>query len=192
VKKILKISFLTLSTIILLVVLFSFWKYYSWEKEFEENMNKNNLVTAPYDRSEETAKKIVLFTLSDKDTEYLELTSYELGGLLLQVASSYPVEHIYIYPSLGVWKVYANVKYKNIPVWLSVDLNKDDMQTAQLYVTNVYFGPYEIGNIFNITDMINTGIADALLTVNENGFSGRYLENIELLEDKVVVKGSKY
>lgn len=155
-------------------------------------MNKNNLVTAPYDRSEETAKKIVLFTLSDKDTEYLELTSYELGGLLLQVASSYPVEHIYIYPSLGVWKVYANVKYKNIPVWLSVDLNKDDMQTAQLYVTNVYFGPYEIGNIFNITDMINTGIADALLTVNENGFSGRYLENIELLEDKVVVKGSKY
>ena len=56
----------------------------------------------------------------------------------------------------------------------------------------MYFGPYEIGNIFNITDMINTGIADALLTVNENGFSGRYLENIELLEDKVVVKGSKY
>jgi hypothetical protein len=31
-----------------------------------------------------------------------------------------------------------------------------------------------------------------MVTLNENGFVGRYLENIELLDDSVILKGSRY
>ena len=40
--------------------------------------------------------------------------------------------------------------------------------------------------------MINKGIGEAIVTLNENGFVGRYIENIELLEDAMVLKGSRY
>lgn len=191
-KKVLKIFFLILFVILLLIIVISSWRYYSWKSMFESDIVMNNLVEIPSERSEELSKKIAIFALSDMDNEYLELTPYEFALLISEISTSYPIKQVYIDPGLGIWTVYAKIEYLNIPIWLSLDLNKDNMQTAQLYVTDVYLGPYPIGNIFNITEQINTGIADALLTVNENGFSGRYFENIELLEDKIVVKGSKY
>ncbi len=122
----------------------------------------------------------------------MELKPNEFGGLAIQILNTYSVEEVYIYPTSGIWKIYVKTRLKSFPIWISIDLNKDSMQTAQLYVTNVSIGPYSVGQYFNIQESINTGIADALLTANENGFLGRYLENVELMEDLVVVKGSRY
>lgn len=191
-KKVIKVSILVITIIILLFVFLLLFKYYRWEKDFKRDIDTRYLVSTPYSRSEELSKKIDLFTLSEQDNEYLELTPYELGGLILETADRYPIDQMYIYPQQGIWKIYLKVRYMNIPLWLRVDINKDNMQTAQIYITKVYVGPYSIGQMFSITANMNSGITDALLTVNENGFSGRYLENIELLNDKVVVKGSKY
>jgi hypothetical protein len=44
----------------------------------------------------------------------------------------------------------------------------------------------------SILTKINQGIAEALVTANENGFVGRTFENIELQEDQLVVKGTLY
>lgn len=162
-----------------------------WRNEFEKSIDKNNLITTPYTSDGSIEMKVAQFTLSDKNTEVLQLSPSEFGKLIL-VSSNNSYYKIYIEPSEGVWKMYAEVVYKGIPIWLSTDLNKDNMQTAQLYVTNLHIGPYSVGKFFNIIEKVNTGIANTLLTVNENGFTGRYLENIELLEDGIVVKGSRY
>lgn len=183
---------LILPICILLIVFLFVFRYYSWISKFKEEINEKNLITTPYKRSEEVEKKIMNFTLSEKETEYLELAPNEFVGLILEVLNTYSVKEIYVYPNTGIWSIYAKIRVLNFPVWVSIDLNKDNMQTAQLYVTKVYIGPYSIGQYFNIQESINVGIADALLTVNENGFSGRYFENIELLKDVVVVKGSRY
>ena len=66
------------------------------------------------------------------------------------------------------------------------------MQTAQLYITDIYVGPFSMRGYSKWVEKVNRGIADSIVTLNENGFVGRYLENIELLESNIVVKGSRY
>jgi hypothetical protein len=51
----------------------------------------------------------------------------------------------------------------------------------------------EVSKIYpEILTKVNKGIAEALVTANENGFVGRVFENIELQENQLVVKGSLY
>jgi hypothetical protein len=67
------------------------------------------------------------------------------------------------------------------------------MQTAQLYVTDFKMQGINIGRVFpSVISNINQGLAQALVTVNENRFVGRKFENIELQEDRMIVKGSLY
>lgn len=199
-KKFLKIlltislfSALILSLIIFLVVR----GYILWQRDFDKNLVEENIFALESGEEESTRKKVEDFTLSSENTDSLSLTKNEVSNLVLSVSREYlgngvQVRRVYLVPNKSKWVFYLEFVYRDIPVWFSIDLNKDSMQTAQLYTTDLMIGPYSIGKYFNITDRINTGIANALLTVNENGFSGRYLENIELMEDSVVVKGSKY
>ena len=189
-KTSIRIFLLILPIIFLLTVSFVLVRYNIWRNTFEKSIDRNNLVSSPYTSDGSLEKKVAQFTLSEKDTEVLQLSPSEFSGLILVSSNQY--SRVYIEPDTGVWKVYAEIVYKGIPVWLGVDLNKDSMQTAQLYITDVNIGPYSVGKLFSLTDKVNTGIANALLTVNENGFTGRYLENIELLKDGIVVKGSRY
>jgi len=200
VKKFLKIlltislfSALILSLIIFLVVR----GYILWQRDFDKNLVEENIFALESGEEESTRKKVEDFTLSSENTDSLSLTKNEVSNLVLSVSREYlgngvQVRRVYLVPNKSKWVFYLEFVYRDIPVWFSIDLNKDSMQTAQLYTTDLMIGPYSIGKYFNITDRINTGIANALLTVNENGFSGRYLENIEVMEDSVVVKGSKY
>ncbi len=199
-KKFLKIlltislfSALILSLIIFLVVR----GYILWQRDFDKNLVEENIFALESGEEESTRKKVEDFTLSSENTDSLSLTKNEVSNLVLSVSREYlgngvQVRRVYLVPNKSKWVFYLEFVYRDIPVWFSIDLNKDSMQTAQLYTTDLMIGPYSIGKYFNITDRINTGIANALLTVNENGFSGRYLENIEVMEDSVVVKGSKY
>ena len=171
--------------------------YKNWESKFERNIYENNLAILPYESGGEIEMKIAKFTLSDENTESLVLSPYEFANLILITSRGYfdkeiTVERVYIESENFRWNVYMEFVYKEYSVWFSVDLNKDDIQTAQLFITDVYLGNYPLGKYFGLADQINMGIANSLLTVNENGFSGRYLENIELMEEKIVVKGSRY
>lgn len=199
-KRFFKFLFLLIliSAILLLGAVFLFInRYNTWEKEFEQSLVSSNLVIPGNPLEQDIEEKIVRFTLSAESTDSLVLTTREVGELTLVVLQDYlkediQVSKIYIEPNSRVWNIYAKVDYRKLSLWMSVDVNKDNMQTAQLYITEVKIGPYSIGRVGNMIEMINSGIANSLLTVNENGFSGRYLENIELLEDALVIKGYRY
>ena len=199
-KRFFKFLFLSILilTILLLGAIFLFVnRYKTWEKDFEQNLVPENLIISDNPLEQEIEEKIVRFTLSSESTDSLVLTTSEVGELTLVVLQDYlkeeiQVSKIYIEPNSRVWNIYTKVSYKKLSLWISVDVNKDNMQTAQLYITDVKVGPYSIGKVGDMVERINSGIANSLLTVNENGFSGRYLENIELLEDTLVIKGYRY
>ena len=199
-KRFFKFLFLSILilTILLLGAIFLFVnRYKTWEKDFEQNLVPENLIISDNPLEQEIEEKIVGFTLSSESTDSLVLTTSEVGELTLVVLQDYlkeeiQVSKIYIEPNSRVWNIYTKVSYKKLSLWISVDVNKDNMQTAQLYITDVKVGPYSIGKVGDMVERVNSGIANSLLTVNENGFSGRYLENIELLEDTLVIKGYRY
>lgn len=199
-KKILKISISIFLLCVLLIAIVSFIlvsNYKTWERRFERNINEYNLAILPYESDGSVEMKIAKFTLSNKNTESLILSPYEISSLILLTSKEYfdkdiTVRRVYVEPGNFRWNIYMEFVYKKYSVWFSVDINKDDMQTAQFYITDIKLGNYSLGRYFDLVYQINTGIANSILTVNENGFSGRYLENIELMEDKIVVKGSRY
>jgi hypothetical protein len=200
VKKLLKISALVILIVLIsiLVILISFKvKYSNWELEFEGNINVENLVNRD-DLSDTYTQKATKFVLSSEDTEFLELQPVEIGNIFFNILDQYSnqyltLESIYIIPNRTVWNVCAKIDIDKISLdpWVCLDLNKDNIQSAQIYTTKLEVGPYEIRNS-ELIQKINSGIANSLVTVNENGFSGRYLENIEILEESVVIKGSRY
>lgn len=199
-KKNLKISISIFLLCVLLIAIVSFIlvsNYKTWERRFERNINEYNLAILPYESDGSVEMKIAKFTLSNKNTESLILSPYEISSLILLTSKEYfdkdiTVRRVYVEPGNFRWNIYMEFVYKKYSVWFSVDINKDDMQTAQFYITDIKLGNYSLGRYFDLVYKINTGIANTILTVNENGFSGRYLENIELMEDKIVVKGSRY
>lgn len=157
-------------------------------------MLQENLILSDSSMDETLVKKISLFTLSEQDTDFLSLTPSEFGHILLSVLDEYlenkvSIERVYIEPSLSSWNIYLGMKYRVASVWTMFTLKKDNVQSAQLYVTDIKIGYLSLPFLI---EKINDGIASGLVVVNENGFSGRYLENIELLDDKIVIKGSRY
>lgn len=199
-KKFFLSIFLFFVFVILICVLsgvYVFFRYRNWEKAFESNMNVEYLIDDESIKEVELDERLVKFTLSLSDSESLILDIKEVGSVLFTTIDSYLgeglyLENLYIDPSDKKWDIYLKLGYENISLWISFDLNKDDIQTAQLYTTSVRLGPFEISRYTDLVDMINKGIGEAIVTLNENGFVGRYIENIELLEESIVLKGSRY
>ncbi|OGC45625.1 hypothetical protein A3J98_02170 [candidate division WS6 bacterium RIFOXYC1_FULL_33_10] len=184
-------------TILVVSCVYIFLKYRSWEKEFESNINTEYLIDAKSIEEVDLDERIVKFTLSLLDTESLSLEVKEIGSILFTTVDSYlgeeiSLKKIYVEPSDKVWNIYFKVGYQDLELWFSFDINKDDIQSAQLYTKYVYIGPFEIGRYTDLVSMINKGIGESIVTLNENGFVGRYIENIELLEGGIVLKGSRY
>ena len=184
-------------TILVVSCVYIFLKYRSWEKEFESNINTEYLIDAKSIEEVDLDERIVKFTLSLLDTESLSLEVKEIGSILFTTVDSYlgeeiSLKKIYVEPSDKVWNIYFKVGYQDLELWFSFDINKDDIQSAQLYTKYVYIGPFEIGKYTDLVSLINKGIGESIVTLNENGFVGRYIENIELLEGGIVLKGSRY
>ncbi len=200
VRKILLKIFLTLLIFLLSLVLVVFVlvsRYMDWEKSFESSLVEQNISSSDEDIFSLIQEKFSSFTLSQDNTETISLSPKDVGMVVISIANGYlnndlSISRVYIEPSKGKWVVYIEAMYSKYSVWLSLGINKDNLETAQLYLTSLSIGPYSVGEYFNILESINLGIANSLLTVNENGFSGRYFENIELLEDSMVIKGSRY
>lgn len=199
-KKIFGILLISLMLVLIsiLVLLLSFKaKYTKWEDKFTKDINVENLVNKET-ISNSYEQKVGDFVLSNSDTEFLELTPFEISEIFFNVLDQYSNENyqlsnVYTLPEKSQWEVCMKVDIKKVSFdpWVCIDLNKDSIQSAQLYSTHINIGPYEIKNT-EVVGKINTGIANSLVTVNENGFSGRYLENIELLKENVVVKATRY
>ncbi len=194
-------SILILTSILTIGVLISlgymYFKYRNWEKSFEQDLNIDNLIDQDIAKSTDLGAKISAFALSAEDVEFLQLDISEIGSEIYNTLDSYlgeklKLEKIYIEPSNSKWVIYSQVRYEKFLIWFSFDVNKDSIQSAQIYVTQINIGPFRISKYVNWVDAVNTGIADSIITLNENGLVGRYIENIELLNNSVVLKGSRY
>ncbi len=194
-------SILILTSILTIGVLISlgymYFKYRNWEKSFEQDLNIDNLIDQDIAKSTDLGAKISTFALSAEDVEFLQLDISEIGSEIYNTLDSYLgdkliLEKIYILPSNSKWVIYSQVRYEKFLIWFSFDVNKDSIQSAQIYVTQINIGPFRISKYVNWVDAVNTGIADSIITLNENGLVGRYIENIELLNNSVVLKGSRY
>ena len=194
-------SILILTSILTIGVLISlgymYFKYRNWEKSFEQDINIDNLIDQDIAKSTDLGAKISTFALSAEDVEFLQLDISEIGSEIYNTLDSYlgeklKLEKIYILPSNSKWVIYSQVRYEKFLIWFSFDVNKDSIQSAQIYVTQINIGPFRISKYVNWVDAVNTGIADSIITLNENGLVGRYIENIELLNNSVVLKGSRY
>lgn len=189
--------FLLLIIFLLLFVGYISLRYMNWEKEFEKGINTTYVINQTSAESIDLGGKIAEFALSTDDVRSLELNVTEIGSVIYNTLDSYfgeniNVERIYIQPSESRWVIYIDLRYKRFSVWVSVDINKDNVQSAQLYTTDVKVGPFDVSGISDISSKINKGIGEAVVTLNENGLVGRYIENIELLGDFVILKGSRY
>lgn len=190
--------FFTFVILILVVIcLVVFFRYKSWAKEFESDMDSTQLITSESIEEIDLEERITEFALSQEDTESLRLSKSEIGSVLFTTIEAYLKEDIYldsmyISSEKNRWEIYLKVGYEDILIWSSFDINKDDIQSAQIYTSAIYIGPYEISKYIDVVEMVNKGIAEAIITLNENGFVGRYIENIELLDNAIVLKGSRY
>jgi hypothetical protein len=146
-------------------------------------------------------EKIQEYILSDEEIYSVTFNSKEVGKLVYDSLQNMTgegviVKKVYIAPSKRIWNICALTQYEELSwaeAWVCADVTKDDMETAQLYITTLKVEGIEVSKIYpEILTKVNKGIAEALVTANENGFVGRVFENIELQENQLVVKGSLY
>ncbi len=183
------IFFLTIGVISIPVISYFVWQG-NLQKEIGQLHCKSNLSA---DISLED--KFKNFVLSDDNVTFVELNPDEVALLLgnTNIINGGTVENVCVMPHEDVWNILAKINLQGIQLpWLRLDVAKDSIESAQLYVSNIYVGnqllPEQIVN--NLKTQINKGISDALILVSENNFLGRTITNIELLDEKIVVKGS--
>jgi len=183
------IFFLILGVIAVPVISYFVWQN-NLQKEIGQLHCKSNL-SADISLDE----KFKDFVLSEDDVTFVELNPDEVALLLgnTNIINGGTIENVCVMPHEDVWNVLVKVNLQGIPLpWIRLDVAKDSIESAQLYVSNIYVGnqllPEQI--VSNIKTQINKGISDALILVSENNFLGRTITNIELLGDKIVVKGS--
>jgi hypothetical protein len=175
----------------------SYIKYSKWE---DDELSKQN-ITCMSDITVESSvieDKIKKFTLSDTRTDFIVLTESEMLYLLeenfAEEGGDISVEDICLKPSQGVWQLYLKAKYKGIPIpWLILDIVKDNIETAEVYVGQLHVGGLELPKFLEsrLRGDLNRGISDGIIMLNENNFLGRRIDNIELLEDRIVFKGTR-
>lgn len=189
---------LSLLLFLLLLTLFTVFRYIQWDREFFENNNELICFSNIKDDDLNIDEKIEKFVISDSKAEFVVFSEREILSILvsnIQLAQSMKLEEVCILPSKGIWGVYLKYQRNKVKLpWFVVNVLKDERETAELYVKNIGIGnlgvPKAIGRKIEIE--INRGISDAVILLNENRFLGREIRNIELLEDKVIIKGLLY
>lgn len=200
--KIVGIILLVLLAIILISSIIIFIKAKSWENSFESNIESAYLVTSFQESNDLLNEKTEKYILSDKPVDFIEFSPAEISQFLYNALSEMTTDTgitivgVYSDPGENIWQECASLRSnnrKNLELWICMDVTKDNMQTAQLYVNNITLEGLDIDKIYpDILTKINQGIAEALVTANENAFVGRTLENMELKEDRLIIKGSQY
>lgn len=144
----------------------------------------------------EIDEKIQKFVTSDTQTDFITFLPEEIIHILklnIQINETFFLEDICMLPSQGLWSLYLRFSFKDINIpWVVLNIVKDNRETVEIYVKSIDVGGYSLPRFFvkGVIDQINKGISDAIVLTNENEFLGRTIRNIELLKERVVIKGS--
>jgi hypothetical protein len=200
--KILGFVFLGILVIIIILSMILLFKTKRWRDAFESNIQNDVVITSVSESNDILEQRVEEYIMSEESIDFIEFTPKEISqylfNILTQMTEESPINllEIYIEPADGIWSVCSMLRLSNfdrLTPWVCMDVTKDSMQTAQLYVESVTVDGIDVDKVYpSILTQINQGIAEALVTANENGFVGRILENIELQERGLIVKGSMY
>ncbi|MGI5898103.1 MAG: hypothetical protein ACOX6Q_02995 [Candidatus Dojkabacteria bacterium] len=189
-------KYVCLGILLLFVIFVSFVtvKYFVWRKIFNEEKITMYCTSNMPEVTFNIEDKIKNYVLSNSTTAYLEFSIDETMSFLkdyVKVSDSLKANDMCVNAKKGKWEVYLDLEVGKINLpWVRFDIVKDDRETAELFVSDIFLGNVKIGKILSekiLSDM-NKGISDGVLMVNENNFLGREISNIELFEDKVVVR----
>lgn len=179
------------------------YDYLTWESEFEgKHVDSDYVYLMGEDADSLNSSintKINEFSSNAESIDFIELTDREAVYLIgkqysLSTPENFTVDRLYLDAEINDWKVYIQGSYQGIELpWLILRIEKDDIETAQLYVSEMAIGKYDLDEwgLLVVREDVNTGFQDALILVNENDFTGRKFENIELTQDSMVIKGRK-
>lgn len=170
-------------------------RYFSWKSTFFAN--RANLTCTSHDEYDDVdiIDRVKNFVLSGGKTEFMTFTRKELLSVLrdsVKENDTVQIEDMCLTSERGMWKVYIHPKVGVLQFpWVGVDIVKDERETAELYSKNVYIGDMGVPNgmVKKLLGEMNKGISDGLLLVIENNFLGKSIQNIELLDDSIVIKG---
>ena len=203
VKKILRtflISILITFFLILVTITYMIFSYRLWQEDFEKDIPSQELVMSTEGKEKENLEeKIDDILYSSEETAILELSTMEVSSLLLdsfQGNESLDIEVVYIDPiEKGRWDVYFKTNLlEKISIWVRIKARKENRETAEIFVEDVLIGKYSLKSLglSNSVEKMNGALSSALITVEENGFVGRTIENIELLDSGMVIRLERY
>jgi len=177
------------------------YDYLTWESEFEDKRISSDYVYLQGESaemlSESIDRKVNEFSRSTQEVDFIEFTVDEAVYLIGEqynqsLPENFEVQRLYVEPSQNNWYLYIQGTYQGMKLpWLILRVQKDDIETAQLYVSEMALGKYDFDTwgLLVIREDVNTGFQEALILVNENDFTGRRFENIELTDESMVIKG---
>lgn len=193
-----KISLLTVVSLMVFSLFLLCWGYISWEREILgsdsdviclNNLSKEDL---------EISNKVEKFVMSKNRVETISFSPGEVANIIkenIQLGEGMEIQEICILPSDSIWEIYLKGNMNKIALlWVVFDLVKDERETAELYVRKFMIGKYNLpfGLEQRVVTNINKGVSEALILINENRFLSREIKNIELLQEKIVIKGLSY
>lgn len=183
------------------VAAFTYNQYQQWESSFEDVHLSSDFINPKsddYDEEREVIdEKINTFSNSLDDVETITFSSDEalliIGSELDEaLPDGFSVDYVYSETERGKWLIYIKLDYQDHPLpWLIVQVEKEEYETADLYFSDIFVGQFSFYNygLKQVIQDINDGYKDSLYKVNDGQFSGRRLENIELEDDEMIIKG---
>lgn len=188
---------LLLFTLLLFLVFRS--SYNGWERKFEDSHLSTDIVKVEKKILEDIKTQIKGFQESEKETDFVEISSTDFASLLaLQINENLPsrmeIVNSFSETRKGFWMLYYKLDIKGVgEVWIYFDLNKDEVESTDLYVTDVKIGNISVRDLGgeSIVENINNGIKESMILITQKDFTGRIIRNIELDEDTIIIKGEK-
>jgi len=181
--------------ILLIFVSFVLTKYFSWKKDFLNGENVTCLSHEVYDEDVNIIDRVRNFVLSSEKVGFMTFDRREFLFLLkdsIQSKGAAEIDDMCLVSERGVWEIYIHPRMGILQLpWVGVDIVKDNRETVELYFRNIYVGGTKVPEAIakRFLRKINKGISDGLLLVIENDFLGKIIQNIELLDDSIVIKG---
>lgn len=185
--------------VLIISISYIFIRYSLWYREF---FSKNEDVVCTYNPQyiEEEGDinivdRIENFIISYNQEELMTFTKSEILHIIKDSVKSTGILNIQdmcLLSQNGVWRIYTHAKlgFLQMP-WIGIDMVKDNRQTTELYSNQMYLGDIEVPSSLanSFLRIVNKGISDAIVLIEENGFLGRNIKNVDLLKDSIVFKG---
>ncbi len=179
-------------------------QYQTWEESFESNVVSQEVIEVGSEEHEKqlgiVEAKLEEFGSSTSNVEFIILAREGFTAFLVDQFSgnpnqNYQVKEYYSVGSQDEWDIYSKIYSDNLifknGLWVKTTINKDQIESAEIYSSNITVGDIslaEMGLGF-VVDAVNDGYRNALILVNENAYSTREFQNIELETDQIIIKG---